>query len=429
MTFSAISLMSLLDYGRASDALVARDGARWVTWAEFAANVAARRAVHRDSGTGIKRRVLMVEQNPLEFLAEFLAVLGAGFVPVIPPNFKADTLHALAVLPTPDDVPSQTLELYTSGSSGEPKCIRKTLVQLEAECRVLENCWGEAAANALVLATVPHHHIYGLLFRLLWPLLAGRPFDTATIAEPTALVECLAAAERTLLVASPAQLSRLPELLDLQGLVQPPQLVFSSGGPLQQATALRYVTAWGVAPIEVFGSTESGGVAWRQQNRDTRWQPLPGVTVDCASDGALLVQSTFLPDAAPLRLEDAVCIDADGCFTLQGRLDRIVKLEEKRLALPEMESWLAGHRAVVAVALAPLNLNGRALLGAVVVLRDGLPLPTMRQALVSELREHLRRRYDDILLPRRWRFVMALPYNERGKLACTELLHLLEAPR
>ena len=34
----------------------------------------------------------------------------------------------------------------------------------------------------------------------------------------------------------------------------------------------------GVAPVEVYGSSETGGVAWRQRARhgDT-WQPLPGI--------------------------------------------------------------------------------------------------------------------------------------------------------
>ncbi|HRE16020.1 MAG TPA: hypothetical protein PLW86_03000, partial [Rhodocyclaceae bacterium] len=59
-----------------------------------------------------------------------------------------------------------TLELFTSGSSGEPKRISKRLIQLEAECRVLESFWGGHIGQAAVLATVPHHHIYGLLFRV-----------------------------------------------------------------------------------------------------------------------------------------------------------------------------------------------------------------------------------------------------------------------
>ena len=68
------------------------------------------------------------------------------------------------------------LTLYTSGSSGAPKPIRKTLAQFDAEVRTLEAQWGALVGDATMLGSVPHHHIYGLLFRLLWPLAAGRAF-------------------------------------------------------------------------------------------------------------------------------------------------------------------------------------------------------------------------------------------------------------
>lgn len=399
--------------------VVARTGADSVTWRELHAAIDPRRRPELP-----RRRVLMQETAPFDFLAALLAALADNHVPVIPPNFQPQTLASLTDLPMPDDVPPQTLELYTSGSCGNPKCVRKTVSQLNAECRVLEGCWGERAAGTTVLATTPHHHIYGLLFRLLWPLTAGRPFDNTTIAEPTTLIERLRDTQSALLVSSPAQLSRLHQLLDLTGLPQRPKLVFSSGGPLAAETAARYRYHWGSAPIEVFGSSESGGIAWRQQDRSERWMPLPGVAVSADTDGALLVRSPFLPDDQPLRMEDAAEFADDGSFMLRGRLDRIVKIEEKRLSLPEMEAWLAGHPAVAAAAIAPLKLAGRTLVGAVVVIRVG---NHERRTLIETLRRHLRQRFDTVLLPRRWRFVDTLPYNERGKLAAAELARLLEA--
>lgn len=415
-------IRTLLTDGRPGDFPVACDGARIVHWHEFDQLVQARR---RQAGSE-RRRVLVADKTALGFLAHLLAVIADDDVAVVPPNFQPQTLQSFAALLPPDGVPPATLELYTSGSTGEPKCIRKAVSQLEAECRVQEMCWGDVARDAIVIATTPHHHIYGLLFRLLWPLCAGRPFDNTTITEPTTLVERLTALQNTILVSSPAQLSRLPELLDLANVAPKPRLVFSSGGPLPADTAHRFAQAWGEAPVEVFGSTESGGIAWRRQTEGPCWTPLPGVAVDTVPDGALLVRSAFLPDQSGLRMEDAAEIGSDGRFVMRGRLDRIVKIEEKRLSLPEMEAWLAQHAAVTNSAVVPLQLGTRTVVGAVAVVRDGYA--EQRKELIAALNAHLRLKYDSVLLPRRWRFVEQLPYNERGKLAVENLVTLLNTP-
>ncbi|HZX32590.1 MAG TPA: AMP-binding protein [Rhodocyclaceae bacterium] len=423
MTLPVPNILRLLADGRADDHPVAHDGCRPILWKEFRDRIEARRT----GSTTERRRILLADPSPIDFLAGLLAALADGHVPVIPPNFQPETLAAFASMPASVALPPHTLELYTSGSTGEPKCIRKSLGQLEAECGVLESCWGEAAGGATVTATTPHHHIYGLLFRLLWPLTAGRPIDNATIGEPSSLSERLTALGDAVLVSSPAQLARWPQLTDLAAMAHRPRLVFSSGGPLPAEAACHYAETWGDAPIEVFGSTETGGIAWRRQSGgNSAWTPLPRVQLAPDADGALLVRSPFLPDDSPLRMEDAVEFAPDGSFILRGRLDRIVKIEEKRLSLPEMESWLDRHPAVATAAVVPVPMGRRTMVGAVVVLQPGLPED--RRSLVTTLKDHLGQRYDDVLLPRRWRFVERLPYSERGKLAVDDLVNLLSTP-
>ena len=418
-----LDLRRLLLDGRPDDHLVALEDTGPVSWR----TLVDRSQCYRKPRGAARRRVLLREVAAVDFLAHLLAALADDDVAVIPPNFQPGTLHSLAELPAPDDVPPAGLELYTSGSTGEPKCVVKTLGQFEAECRVLETLWGTTLEHAVVVATTPYHHIYGLLFRLLWPLCAGRPFDAVTIADPATLRRRLTRFPRTALVASPAQLSRLPDLADLAALAPTPVLVFSSGGPLAPETARRYAAAWDDPPTEILGSTETGGVAWRRQgDAQMGWTPLPGIAVRSDHDGALLVSSPFLATPSPYRMEDAVECEPSGAFFLRGRLDRIVKIEEKRLSLPEMESCLARHPAVTAAALLPIQTGNRSSLGAVVV-AEGTG-GGGRKALVARLRDHLRQSYDPVLLPRRWRFVDRLPYTDRGKLAVAELAALLNGP-
>ena len=210
-----------------------------------------------------------------------------------------------------------------------------------------------------------------------------------------------------------------------------PRMLFSSGGPLPAATAGAYRRELGDSPVEVFGSTETGGVAWRQRQGgpdEDVWTPLPGVCVHRDTDSALLLDSPFLPHQN-WRMDDAISLLMDGRFRLEGRLDRIVKLEGKRLALPEMERRLEAHPWVACAVAVPLLGANR--LGAVLVptLAGQSALNTYGQRVTKQaLRDHLKEAFEAVLLPRRFRFVTELPISDRGKVTHHELKSLFESP-
>ncbi len=438
-------LHRLLADGRDADHSVCQDGARLVPWSAFAGRVGAHAAAF---AARPETRWLLVSTHPLDFLVQLFALLHAGKQAVIPPNTQPGTLAQLAgaydavaadAPPAAASAPLTPLsplaaadaivDLYTSGSTGEPKRVRKTLAQFEAEIDALEALWGATLGDAVVVATAPHHHIYGLLFRLLWPLAAGRAFDAATCAHPDTLGERLALLRDTALVSSPAQLARLPELVPLASLQPAPRLVFSSGGPLPAAAAAAFRNQLGQAPTEVFGSTETGGIAWRRQGDGTDgalWTPLPGVDVGADDDGALALRSPFLPSNAPWRMDDAVELLADGRFHLRGRLDRIVKIEEKRLSLPDLEARLGAHPWVATAAAVALAGRRQTIGAALVLTAEGRAQLAARgrRAAALELRRHLAEHFEAVLLPRRWRFPEQLPLDERGKLTQAALAAL-----
>ncbi len=386
-------------------------------------------------------RWLLAQEPAWDFAAGLLGLLWAGCDVLLPPNFLPETLEALgreadgvlgqAPAPGPrtaKPVPlGGRIEFRTSGSTGEPKSVLKTLPQLEAEISVLEAAFGEGLGEGPVVGTVPHHHIYGCLFRILWPLASGRPFEVEPCGAPDAFARALQGPHRPVLVSSPAHLSRLPALVDLDRAPSPPRRVFSSGGPLrlEDAFAWRRWVPEGV--VEIYGSTESGGIAWRSQSEGpggALWRPLPDVEVSFEADGALRVHSP----RASLRLEDAAEPGPDGTFRLLGRLDRIVKLEEKRVALPELEAAPEGAPEVAQAGVCLLE-TPRPALGAVVVPARGCPRSAQeRRHLAKVLRQRLSGRFDAAALPKRWRFVEALPYDARGKLTAPALAALFNAP-
>lgn len=106
------------------------------------------------------------------------------------------------------------LSLCTSGSSGEPKRIEKTLRQLANEVQALEHLWGTDLGSACIIGSVGTQHIYGLLFRVLWPLCAGRPFVRRQLAFPEDLQRASREHPAFAWVASPALLKRMGDNLD-----------------------------------------------------------------------------------------------------------------------------------------------------------------------------------------------------------------------
>jgi acyl-coenzyme A synthetase/AMP-(fatty) acid ligase/3-hydroxymyristoyl/3-hydroxydecanoyl-(acyl carrier protein) dehydratase len=319
------------------------------------------------------------------------------------------------------------LVVYTSGSTGTPAPIRKRFSQLSSELEVLEAQFGALVGDAAVLSTVSHQHIYGLLFRVLWPLSAGRPVEAGRYEFPETLAPRLAAGP-CLLLASPAHLKRLPEHLDWRGATRL-RAVFSSGGMLEREAALHARSLLGQAPIEVYGSSETGGVAWRQRTPGSLedWTPFAGVEWRADADGLLELSSG--PAGGWQRLADRVEGTQGGRFVLRGRADRIVKIEEKRVSLDAIEAALRGTGLVrEARVLACLDAGARQSLAAFVVPSEtgqALLKEGGKNALSARLRVALAASTHAVALPRRWRYLERLPVNAQGKTTQAALLALL----
>lgn len=314
------------------------------------------------------------------------------------------------------DAQTPALIIFTSGSTGEPCAIEKKIGQLDSELRALESCFGQSIGESLIYGTVSHQHIYGLLFRVLWPLATGRIFYTQRLEYPEQIALQLTA-KPSVLIASPAHLKRLPENIDWKGLRQQLKAVFSSGGPLSAESADNVTQLWHHRPIEVFGSSETGGIAWRQsENGSTSWQPLPGVEWRL-SDEHLQIRSPHLSSDAWFVTQDRAALRDGNKFELLGRSDRIIKLEERRISLTSIENSLGENESVQESRL--LVLAGqRDRLAAVVVLNaeGNKKLHAYgKLAFVNMLRKTLETSVDPIAIPRHWRFLDAMPVDSQGK--------------
>ena len=469
MALHTVRLSDLL----AGEALAARPvafGRRGVrSGADLAADVAGLAAAVAASGRG---RWLLHTEDAYAACVALLALAHADCVAVLAPNRQPETLRRLAagaagalLDPAPEAPPRgiscfdplghrsegtaplgaldrdrTVAELRTSGTTGAGAVVSKALRHLEDEVRVLEQRFGPLLSpGTRVFATVSHQHIYGLLFRILWPLAVGRAFHADALLHPQEIVPRMAEAGDCALVSSPAHLRRLAASGRLRELRGACRAVFSSGGPLDPETAAAVRDALGAAPHEILGSTETGGVAVRQRGTalGEAWEPLPGVEVAREpGEGRLVVTSAFASCGEDLpggrrrfAMGDRVEILDGGRFRLSGRIDRTVKIGEKRLSLPEMERELEADPLVAEAALLVLPRAGEERVHAVVTpteagrdrLREG-----GRRALAARLTERLAAAWDRVLLPRAWRFVDELPRDAQGKLPVEALAALFQ---
>ena len=331
------------------------------------------------------------------------------------------------IIPRPDLV---ALELLTSGSSGDPKSISKTIAQLQREIETLETLW-PSEPDSIVLATVSHQHFYGMIFGILWPFCSARSFETRLCEYPEDIIYKAANYSRFTLISSPSHLARLNPVLDWKALAPSCDYVVSSAAPLAREDSLAVGDLLDTQVREIYGSTETGAIAWRCQQTgedEALWSALPGVELGPAVDGGLQVSSTYLGEIDRLVLPDRVEFDAQGNFRLLGRMDRIAKVEGKRVSLTSIERLLQDHvwvetvraltiaRARIETAIVmQLSHSGQAQLQA-----------SGRKTIIAVFKDILAQDFEAVVLPKRWRFVEQAPYDRQGKLPLENLQVLFE---
>jgi acyl-coenzyme A synthetase/AMP-(fatty) acid ligase len=446
-----VPLSRFITAGPVREAAIAFRGPRSLGFAEFRASVLH---VAREIATRRVRRGLLVCEDSYWFMVGLLGLLHGGAEVVLPSNSQIGTIDALRgdfdLLV--GDVPLATgasqmrlgesgsegggatldaaatrIDFFTSGSTGAPKRVAKTLAMLEDEAGALDRAWGAALGDARVFGMVSHQHIFGLAFKVLWPLMTGRSFAAEVHHVWEALLDQLPPGAA--IVSSPAHLTRLGGIDPLPP-SRRPRLVFTAGAPLPPPAAEEVRAILGQEPVEIFGSTETGAVAWRRGVETTFWRTLPGVTVGATEQGLLRVSSPYA-GAGWCELADRAEIRSATEFHLLGRADRVAKVEGKRVSLPQLEQQIARLPWVAEAAVAPIE-EERLFLGAVIVLSaEGRAELEKRGKFRFErqLRHELAATQDPAVLPRRWRFVEQLPTDAMGKRRRRELAALLEPVR
>lgn len=300
----------------------------------------------------------------------------------------------------------------TSGSSGTPKPCTHALSLLWQETGVLA---GLFPGRRRVVALVPAHHIYGFLFTVLLPRRLGLaaadtidlrghgPAALARLLRPGDLVVGHPDAWRAFAAGAPGP---------GQGGLPPDVMGATSTAPCPPEVA-RAVLAAGVARlVQVYGSSETAGVGWRddpdgdyalfpywsrvaQEDRLAR----PG------RDGRLL----------PYPLQDRLAWSAPGRFRPSGRIDAAVQVGGVNVFAAYVADVLRLHPAVGDASVRLMRADEGRRLKAFVVPRGGVPADT--GALRAALQAWMGERLSAPECPAAYSFGAALPRQASGKAA------------
>ncbi len=320
------------------------------------------------------------------------------------------------------------LALYTSGSTGVPKEAGRRAVIIERAITALESVFGAASGRRACIATVAHRHVYGLLFRILWPLLERRPFADVRLRVSRAAVGEVGAGN--VLISSPAMLKRLGSLPARSGQWR---AVFSSGGFLParrcgrrcaRARASRRSRCWAARRR----------AASRGASRRARASPCCRASRFAPPRTSCSRRARRSPAYDGWQsMGDRVAFDASGGFELLGRADRVAKIEDKRVSLSEIERRLAG--ALVRQGRRGRRVGGRR---AAVRRRRRRAVPPAwqdelaqrgKRAINTALRAALRGSIDPVALPRAFRYPLVDSRRRAGQAASRGARRLCSAAR
>lgn len=335
------------------------------------------------------------------------------------------------------DVPELNSEetrilMFTSGSTGKPKAVPQRMKEFEEDNAFIISKWGKEFTSRKLVTTVSQHHIYGFLFGSSLPFTLGVPFRRTRITFPEEF-ETLNDQEY-IIIATPAFLKRTVDGLEENGKNKQLPLkntwIFTSGGACSPELAVKTNDVFGFCPLEVYGSTETSGIAYRQQSKDgLKFTPFDNAKLWLGDDGCLRIVSPYIKNPEGFATADLAEFFDDGRFILKGRSDSIVKIEEKRISMTEVENRLLQTNLISDVKVIALSNDVRQYLAAAVVLNaEGKKKfeNTEKYLINRYFHDFLMQYFENVVLPKKWRFVDSLPVDVQGKKHKEEIAAMFE---
>ncbi len=310
-----------------------------------------------------------------------------------------------------EPAPDRTwIHLFTGGSTGKPKLWTKTPANLLGEADFLVQRF-EIKSVDRILATVSPLHIYGLLYSLLAPMVATARVVAETPFLPEEIKQKMAEAMPTIFVSVPPHYRALGANPPEKGAMR---LAFSSAGPLPEEDGVAFSKATETDIVEIYGSTETGGVATRCRNKkEEGFTPYDCIRWRIAGE-QLDIDSPFLSRELPIResgwftVSDRVKSHGSNAFLVTGRVDHIVKVGGNRVDLQRVRQVLLESEDIADALVLAYPVDSSRENEIVALLVGDASEPHIKVAL-----EEILEPYE---LPRKIRWIDAIPRTAMGKI-------------
>jgi acyl-coenzyme A synthetase/AMP-(fatty) acid ligase len=329
----------------------------------------------------------------------------SGIIPIVP-KIKNNGSLSLPLVKSPDTL---FLKFFTGGSTGRPKLWTKTAQNLFGEAFFLSHKFN-INKNDCIIATMPPYHIYGFLFSVLVPFVSSSKVIGNICSFPQEIRNSLEKNFPTILASIPVHYRILKDG-EIPG--DSLRMAFSSAGKLDDTDADYFYQKTGVELVEIYGSTETGGIASQCRARGERNLQAFEIIDWKVVNERLYVRSPFISSDIAIDQDgfyqtgDRVRIDNKNCFSLIGRVDGLVKVGGKRVDLEDVRNKIIQiHGVTDAIAFAIPDSRGR---------ENRICALVQGKIEIEHLKSSISQIVEPYALPRHIRLVENIPISASGK--------------
>ncbi len=353
---------------------------------------------------------------------------------------------------TPVGKNDPVLQMYTSGTTGNPKGVMLSNIGISA-LRVTEGQDGDWAVwgpHEMCLVSMPVFHVSGTCFAI-WGFHAGATNVVLPQADADAIVDAIVNHRITKLLIVPALIQMILERPDIGEIdLTSVKTLYYGASPISPDLLARSLAVFGCDFVQLYGMTETSGtiVHLGPDQHDVKGTPrmascgraVAGVELRIVDEagqilppgeiGEIVIRTPTImlgywrkDDATQEVLRDgwyysgdAGYLDEDGYLYICDRIKDMIVSGGENVYPAEVEKALQSHPAVreVAVIGVPDQKWGEAV-KAVVAFKPGMT------ATADELTAHARKLIAGYKLPKSYDFVESLPRNAAGKILRREL--------
>lgn len=352
-------------------------------------------------------KCVISDENHFEFVVDFFAAICAGKEIFLGSSdcyensLQAITLEQKSDVSLSEKNPKDIIiNFCTSGSSGKPKIIKKSLFNLIREAEDINKTFFVKEKELVFSTTTVFHHLFGMTFCLMTPMIGGFSIDLRNKNFPENVQD-----KNSCLVTSPSFLAKMKKYD--ASFAEVPEFLIAAGAKLEDDVFKCFEAKSKI--IEIYGSTETGVVAYRTASCYKYLTKFPNVKIHQIEEKNYKISSDYFYEDE-IELQDEILFSEPDRMLIFGRADRILKINEKRISPLEIENTVkksefvddayclkVEEKLAVAVVLTPLGID------------------YLRKNGQLELSKLLKSLIVGDVKPQKWRFLPEIYRTDTGK--------------